>query len=50
MADPQGPEGVIPPKVAEYAVTQGIENEPAFNWWVTFVLKKRERIIKAVKG
>jgi hypothetical protein len=39
-----------PLEVAEYAVTQGIENEPAFNWWVTFVLKKRERIIKAVKG
>ena len=39
-----------PLKVAEYAVTQGIENEPTFNWWVTFVLKKRERIIKAVKG
>ena len=36
-------------EVAEYAVTQGIENKPTFNWWVTFVLKKRERIIKAVK-
>jgi hypothetical protein len=39
-----------PLQVAEYAVIQGIDNEPAFNWWVTFVLKKRERIIKAVKG
>ena len=39
-----------PLEVAEYAVKQGIENEPAFNWWVTFVLKKQERIIKAVKG
>ena len=39
-----------PLKVAEYAVSQVIKNEPAFNWWVTFVLKKRERIIKAVKG
>ena len=39
-----------PLQVAEYAVMQGIEDEPAFNWWVTFVLKKRERIIKAVKG
>ena len=38
-----------PLQVAEYAVMQGIEDEPAFNWWVTFVLKKRERIIKAVK-
>ena len=41
-----------PLKVAEYAVTQDIENKPSFNWRVTFVLKKRERIIKieAVKG
>ena len=29
---------------------QGIDNKPAFNWWVNFVLKKRERIIKLVKG
>ena len=27
-----------PLKVAEYAVMQGIENKPAFNWWVAFVL------------
>jgi len=36
--------------VAEYAVAQGIENKPGFNWWVPFVLKRRERIIKSVKG
>ena len=24
-------------------------NEPAFNWWVGFVLKKRERIISLVR-
>jgi hypothetical protein len=39
-----------PLQVAEYAVAQGIENEPGFNWWVPFVLKRRERIIKSVKG
>ncbi len=39
-----------PLEVAEYAVIQGIDNEPAFNWWVNFVLRKRERIIKLVKG
>ena len=39
-----------PLEVAEYAVSQGIADDPAFNWWVNFVLKKRERIIKAVKG
>ena len=36
--------------MAEYAVAQGIENEPGFNWWVPFVLKRRKRIIKSVKG
>ena len=34
---------------AEYAVSQGLINEPAFNWWVGFVLKKRELIISLVK-
>jgi hypothetical protein len=32
-------------ETAEYAVTQGIDHEPAFNWWVPHVLKKRARII-----
>ena len=39
-----------PIEVAEYAVTMGIDHEPAFNWWVNGVLKKRERIIALVKG
>ncbi|KAL7480720.1 hypothetical protein ACHAW6_006385 [Cyclotella cf. meneghiniana] len=30
---------------AELALAMGIANEPAFNWWVTWVLKKRDRII-----
>jgi hypothetical protein len=38
-----------PVETAEYAVTRGIEDEPAFGWWVNFTLKKRERIILAVK-
>ncbi len=33
---------------AEYAVTKGIDLEPAFNWWVPHVLKKRDRIISLV--
>ena len=33
-----------PVECAEYALSQGLMNEPAFNWWVGFVLK-RERII-----
>jgi len=38
-----------PVKIAEYAVAQGLEQEPAFNWWVSHVLKKRERIISLVR-
>ena len=38
-----------PVEVAEYAVAQSLELEPAFNWWVPQVFKKRERIIKLVK-
>ena len=39
-----------PLQVAEYEFMQGINNEPAFKWWVNFVLKKRGRIIKLVRG
>ena len=35
--------------MAEYAVTHGIDHEPAFNWWMKHFLKKRERIISLVK-
>jgi len=38
-----------PVAVAEYAVAQGIDNEPAFNWWVHHVLRKCEHIIVLVK-
>ncbi len=37
-----------PLETAEYAVTMGINREPAFNWWVPHVLRKRDRIISAV--
>ena len=36
-------------ETAEFAVTHGIDHEPAFNWWVLHVLKKREHIIALVK-
>jgi hypothetical protein len=32
------------PKTAEYAVAQGIDQEPVFNWWVRPTLKKRDHI------
>jgi hypothetical protein len=38
-----------PAAVAEYVAAQGIDNEPAFNWWVHHVLCKREHIIALVK-
>jgi hypothetical protein len=38
-----------PIETAEYAVTKGIYLEPAFNWWVSIVLKKRNRIISLVR-
>jgi hypothetical protein len=37
-----------PLEIAEYAVTQGIVHEPAFNWWVPHVLKKHDPIISLV--
>ena len=39
-----------PIEVAEYAVTHKIDNMPAFAWWVPYTLKKRDRIILAVKS
>ena len=38
-----------PLQVAEFALAAGIADEPAFNWWVSWVLKKRDRIISLVK-
>jgi hypothetical protein len=38
-----------PVQLAEYAVENRIETEPAFKWWVGHVLKKRDRIVKKVK-
>eukprot|EP00978_Attheya_sp_CCMP212_P000799 scaffold1663_cov37-Attheya_sp.AAC.1 len=35
-------------EIAEYAVANEIHLEPAFEWWVPFTLKKRDRIISAL--
>jgi len=40
--------GYNPIEVAECAVAQKIHREPAFHWWVTKVLKKRDRLIHKV--
>jgi hypothetical protein len=39
-----------PVLVAEYAVANRLDDEPAFAWWVHDVLKKRDRIIAKVKS
>ena len=39
-----------PVQVAEYALVNKILEEPAFAWWATTVLLKRDRIIKKVKS
>ena len=38
-----------PVQIAEYAVTNNIAHEPAFNWWVPTVMRKRNRIVAKVK-
>lgn len=39
-----------PVQVAEYAVTNNIADAPAFAWWVKDVLRRRARIINAVRS
>eukprot|EP00804_Cyclotella_cryptica_P001262 CCRYP_012757-RA/>CCRYP_012757-RA protein AED:0.45 eAED:0.45 QI:0/-1/0/1/-1/1/1/0/166 len=38
-----------PLQVAKFAFAVQIADEPAFNWWVSWVLKKRDRIISLDK-
>ncbi len=38
-----------PIETAKYAKILGIDYEPAFNWWVPHVLRKRDRIISLVR-
>ena len=38
-----------PVEVADYAVAHQLVEEPAFKWWVPHVLKKRKRILSAMK-
>ena len=37
-----------PIEVAEFASARGIDVQPAFQWWVPYTLRKRDRIIAAV--
>ena len=39
-----------PMQVADYAVANHIDDEPAFAWWVPNVFKKHEQILSKVKA
>ena len=39
-----------PVELAEYAVANKLEDEPAFRWWVQDVLRRRSRIIGKMKS
>ena len=39
-----------PVQTAEYAKSNSIDDEPAFQWWVPYTLRKRDRIIASVKA
>ncbi len=38
-----------PVETAEFAVARGIDDEPAFSWWVPMTLRKRNAILGALK-
>ena len=39
-----------PVQVGEYVISCGIQNEPAFAWWVPYVMQKRDVIVSSVKS
>jgi hypothetical protein len=39
-----------PVDLANYAIANGIETEPAFAWWVPYITKKRIAIIAKLKS
>ena len=38
-----------PIETSKYAVSQGIDGDPAINWWVPHIIEKRAYIISIVK-
>ena len=39
-----------PVQLAEYAINNEIQDEPAFAWWVPYTIKKRKSIISKIKS
>ena len=40
----------FPVQTAKYAVAKGINEQPAFAWWVPYVLRKSKRIMSKIKS
>ena len=40
----------FPVQLAEFTIAKGIEDEPAFAWWVSHTIKRRSKIISAIKS
>ena len=38
-----------PLELAQYAIANGIAEEPAFKWWVPEILKRKKKIISKIK-
>ena len=49
MDETIGNERVILIEMAEYALSRGIDDEPAFHWWVLPTVKRRKAIVAALK-
>ena len=39
-----------PVELAHYAINRGIQDEPAFAWWLPYVVKKEKRILQKIKS
>jgi hypothetical protein len=39
-----------PVQVGEYVISRGIQDEPAFAWWVPYTMRKRDVIVAAIKS
>lgn len=39
-----------PVQVGEYVIARGLSTQPAFAWWVPYVMRKRDAIVKAVNS
>ena len=50
MRDSKRYKRVLPVQLCEYAAQSQISKKPAFAWWLSYVIKKREQIIVKVKS